>query len=179
MHLIRDIKIWYLGRRTALSLWMLPFQLSLPTERTRAHRRWQCHWDVHPRCEPHEASSLSTSTSIAPEGIFFTAHNDWGADAALIRSPNSKIGFFDGEKGVKVSITEKRSQWDTTLSKSSTSGCWICTFAAWPASSYSWTNFTASHCELLYRSRLLIRSQHWETSKFHLVFSNTIEGNYV
>ena len=98
MHLIRNIKIWNLGRRTALSLWMLPFQLRLPTERTRAHRRRQRHLDVHLRCEPHEASSLSTSTSMAPERIFFTAH--WGADEALMRSPNSKIGLFDGEKDV-------------------------------------------------------------------------------
>ena len=98
MHLIRDIKILNLGRRTALLLWMLLFQLSLPKERARAHRRRQCHLDVHLRYEPHEASSLSTSMSIAPERIFFTAH--WGADAALIRSPNSKIGTFNGEKDV-------------------------------------------------------------------------------
>ena len=42
----------------------------------------------------HEASSISTSTSIAQERIFFAAH--WGADEALIRSRNSKL--FNGEK---------------------------------------------------------------------------------
>ena len=64
-------------------------------------------------------------------------------------------------------------------SKSSTSGCWICTFTSMPANSYSWTNFTGSHCELLSRSFLLIRSQHWGIPKSHLVFSNTIEESHV
>ena len=95
-----------------MSLWMLPFQLSLPTERNGAHKIRQCHWKVHLQCEIHEASSLTTSTIIAPERIFFTAH--WSADAALIRSRKSKI--FNCEKDVNGlslltgSITRKRSQ---------------------------------------------------------------------
>jgi hypothetical protein len=47
---------------------------------------------------------------MAPEGIYFTAH--LGADAALIRFPNSKMGIFNDEIDLMstVQITERRRQ---------------------------------------------------------------------
>ena len=165
---------------------MLPFQPSLRTERTRAHKLRQCHREVHIFNVKFTRPPLLTTSAILPWTDLLHAH--WNADAALIRSRNSKIS--NGEKDINGlslltgSITRKRGQWIRDFSQSpektpgkhpeTTSGCWICIFPSMPANSYYWTNFTGSHCELLSRSFLLIRSQHWGTPKSHLVFSNTI-----